>query len=645
MNTRVLLAENNEPLSRVLKGFLEGQGFHIVPVKTGLEALQTLATQDFDLLVLDLKLPVLNGVELLQKIRKSPRHAGIPAIITGSSTGAGSPEAVRRLGIRHYLEQPFTKKDLLSAIKTALKESAPLRKSTLFHLLVDVYNRRDSGLLLISGGPSVSFINGEPFSFLTRSREEFPAFLAGRGKIAPDDVRQFVASDEERIFLTQTGLLTYEELMEESRIFLVKSLMDALSINAPAEFTSGQPEPQPPLIPLSLPLLLYETVKTHVSRFDSNAYLDGFASLYPARTTLFFRRINLTTLRNEDIELLDRVNGERSLREILQESDVKAGGAAFFHFLQSLGMLSFHDRPKPEDSPDFTLKNLFNRPLDDFRKGEETAVDFDDLVEDVSGNLDLAMGEEGMAAPLSRDEIGFEQEVQRDYAFIQDKNYYEIFGLSRSTFSFNALKDAYFDKTRQYSPEKFMELAGTTMSLAQEVLSHYANAYTTLSSVVAKERYDEMLNADMTVGIDGKQDDRLQARIQFQSGNAFLQMGEFENAQKALQEAYTLEPDDPMHCAWLAWALYRNPANKNSRAALDKAKMLLARSLQNGRSAEAFAFRGWMLLEEGREGLAEGEFQKALRLNAKEPVAVKGLKLIEEKREADKKGLFRKFFG
>jgi tetratricopeptide (TPR) repeat protein len=190
-----------------------------------------------------------------------------------------------------------------------------------------------------------------------------------------------------------------------------------------------------------------------------------------------------------------------------------------------------------------------------------------------------------------------------------------------------------------------MEITGATMNIAQEVLSHYANAYSTLSSVVAKERYDELLNAEMSIGIDGRQDDRLQARIQLESGNAFLQMGEFENAEKALQDAYTLAPDNPMSCALLAWAIYRNPANKNSRASIDKAKMLLGRSLQNGKCAEAYAYRGWLLLEEGRDGLAEGEFQKALRLNPKEPVARKGLQMVEEKRESDKKGLFRKIFG
>jgi tetratricopeptide (TPR) repeat protein len=308
-------------------------------------------------------------------------------------------------------------------------------------------------------------------------------------------------------------------------------------------------------------------------------------------------------------------------------------------------MIEFHSAPSGEATPDFTQKRLFNRPLEELPLGEDDKVDFEDVVEEVAATVEIAVGDTGMAAPLSNVEIGFEQAVQRDYAFINDKNYYELFGLTSSTFSFDALKEAYFAKTRQYSPEKFMELPGGTMAMAQDVLANYANAYNTLSSVVAKERYDEMLNADKVVGLGGEQDDRLQAKIQFQSGQVFLDMGEYDNAEKALQDAFTLEPDNPLHCAYLGWAIYRNPANRNSRASQERARTLLGKSIQYGKHAEAFAFRGVMLLDEGRDGLAEGEFQKALRINPREAVARKGLQQLTEKREAEKKGLFRKIFG
>ena len=52
-----------------------------------------------------------------------------------------------------------------------------------------------------------------------------------------------------------------------------------------------------------------------------------------------------------------------------------------------------------------------------------------------------------------------------------------------------------------------------------------------------------------------------------------------------------------------------------------------------------------MLLDDGRDGLAEGEFLKALKINPREMNARKGLRQITEKREAEKKGIFRRLFG
>jgi hypothetical protein len=420
--------------------------------------------------------------------------------------------------------------------------------------------------------------------------------------------------------------------------------MDAIENDTECLFDEGMPDVELPLVPLSVPRLFYEATKNRTSRVTPSAFMARFGSLYPARTARFFRLINLTTMREEDIDLLERVDGSTPLSTIVPTDGGQREAVAFFNYLLTLGMIRFTPEPSTEASPGFPQKQIFNRPLEESRSDEDTSVGFEDLVEEVAGSVVL-VPDESMGAPLSTDEIGFEQAVLRDHAFLTGKNYYELFDLTSSTFSFNALKEAYFSRTRLYSPERFMELSGTTQSIAQEILSIYANAYNTLSSVVAKERYDEMLNADTTVGLDGKQDEKLQAKIQFQSGNVFMEMGEFENAEKALQDAYTLEPENALHCAHLAWAIYKNPANRNSKAAQEKARNLLGRALTLEKCPEAFAFRGWILLDEGRDGLAEGEFQKALKLNPRDLNARKGLRQIADKRDAEKKGLFRKLFG
>jgi tetratricopeptide (TPR) repeat protein len=91
--------------------------------------------------------------------------------------------------------------------------------------------------------------------------------------------------------------------------------------------------------------------------------------------------------------------------------------------------------------------------------------------------------------------------------------------------------------------------------------------------------------------------------------------------------------------------LSRNPRNAASRAMQEKARKLLNRALTLERTAAGFAFKGWMLFEAGEDTLAEGKFNKALKLDARQQMARKGLRNLQETRERERKGLFRRMFG
>jgi len=646
MTVRILLAEDNENLAQLLVRFIESRGFEAVTAATGTQTVKQLASGHFDLLLLDLGLPEINGVEILQKIRKSARLSTLPVIImSGIYKGEKYSQAAGRLGVQHYLEKPFSRASFEAALNDTLRAIEACRtKPTLLATLISIYNSRQSGLLAISDFAPISFVKGEPSSFLARGKADFPGFLRSKGKITADDVQSFIESNEERLYFTEAGLLTFDDLEHESQLYLVKLIRDNLQKSDGICFSPGAGSDEPPLLHLSIPRLLYDAARHSPEQFQPEVSSSRQAGLFPARTPLFYRRANLITMSEADISLLEKINGKRTIAELVGADGFTQDAARFINFLLLMGMISLNETPGPEATPDFPLKALFNRPLEEHSPQEEHLIDFDDIVEEVAENVVMAMGNSGMTAPLSEEEIGFEQSVQREYAFIKDKNYYALFGMTPSKFNFNTLKEAYFRKVKEYSPERFMELSGATSAMAQETLSIYAEAYNTLSSIVTKERYDEMLNDNQTMGIDGKQDGQLHARIQYQSGKVFLDMGEYENAEKALQDAYTLEPDNSGHTAFLAWAIYNNSANSKSKAALERARNLLTKSLQIEKSAEAFAFRGWMLYDEGRDGLAESEFLKALKINPREPVATKGMQLINEKRERDKKGVLRRFF-
>ena len=77
---------------------------------------------------------------------------------------------------------------------------------------------------------------------------------------------------------------------------------------------------------------------------------------------------------------------------------------------------------------------------------------------------------------------------------------------------------------------------------------------------------------------------------------------------------------------------------------LNKAKQMLNKSITMERTSQAFAYKGWMLLEAGQESMAESEFNKALKLDARLSMARSGLRTLQEQQEQNKKGLFKRMF-
>jgi tetratricopeptide (TPR) repeat protein len=320
-----------------------------------------------------------------------------------------------------------------------------------------------------------------------------------------------------------------------------------------------------------------------------------------------------------------------------------AANAPLLLTLTALDMLRFHDQPtEPVGPGDLPLRTLFNAVA------EEAPVEVDLPLESFA-DLAEAEGEaaEAVAASAPAEAVAatadLAQGVRLMAKSLEGKNHYEVFGIKPAKFSIELLKERYFAVTRQFGPDILMQLSGADATLVEEILSTVANAYNTLSDVVKKERYDELLGADK-IGLGHKGDDRFQAQVQAESGKVFIDMEEWENAEKALQEAVNFDAGNGDYLAHLAWSIYRNPKNAASRAMQEKARQMLNRAITMERTAPGFAFKGWMLLESGQDALAEAEFSKALKLDARSLPARRGLRVLQEKQEQQKKGLFGRMF-
>lgn len=119
MKTKLLLLEDDITLSETVIDYFEEQGFDIVPAYDGLEAIELIYENSFDLLLLDVNVPEVNGFEVLERIRKDENN--IPAIFITSLNSMDSLEQGFNCGCDDYIRKPFELKELLLRVQTIIK--------------------------------------------------------------------------------------------------------------------------------------------------------------------------------------------------------------------------------------------------------------------------------------------------------------------------------------------------------------------------------------------------------------------------------------------------------------------------------------------------------------------------------------------
>ncbi|MDF1874465.1 response regulator transcription factor [Sulfurimonas sp. SAG-AH-194-I05] len=136
---RILLLEDDAILSETLTELLENEGFEIEHVSNGESALDITFNKDFNLLLLDVNVPFLNGFEFLQGLRESGNTT--PAIFITALTDVASLSKGFDVGADDYIKKPFDFDELLIRIKALLRKSYNTYKNEItsvdFRFLID----------------------------------------------------------------------------------------------------------------------------------------------------------------------------------------------------------------------------------------------------------------------------------------------------------------------------------------------------------------------------------------------------------------------------------------------------------------------------------------------------------------------------
>ena len=185
MSTRILIVEDEEKLARFIELELVHEGYEVEKSGNGREALEIALRGSFDLILLDIMLPGLNGLEVLRRLQKEKE---VPVILLTARDAVYDKVSGLDAGAVDYITKPFAIEELLARIRVALKIHAAPKQAA-------------------------------------RADDQKPSDVLAWGKLVLNVPSHSVRYDGEEIFLTNREFLMLKTLLENRDIVLSRDTL------------------------------------------------------------------------------------------------------------------------------------------------------------------------------------------------------------------------------------------------------------------------------------------------------------------------------------------------------------------------------------------------------------------------------------
>ena len=118
-----MVVEDNDLNRKLFCDVLKANGFEALPVADGELVLDTARRHQPDLIIMDIQLPGVSGMDLIEATKKDARLAAIPVLAVTAFAAKGDEERIRAAGAAGYLAKPVSITPFMSAVKQLLPES------------------------------------------------------------------------------------------------------------------------------------------------------------------------------------------------------------------------------------------------------------------------------------------------------------------------------------------------------------------------------------------------------------------------------------------------------------------------------------------------------------------------------------------
>ena len=129
MLPKILVADDDQALSRTLSWILKENGYDVLTVPGGEHLIERLTSEPVDLLLLDIMMPKVDGLQLLQRVKSDPRFKDLPVLMISSMPPEEATVRSLGLGAADFIPKPFRVRELLARVKAHLRVGRELNQA------------------------------------------------------------------------------------------------------------------------------------------------------------------------------------------------------------------------------------------------------------------------------------------------------------------------------------------------------------------------------------------------------------------------------------------------------------------------------------------------------------------------------------
>lgn len=118
--TRILVVDDRDDVRRAMAGLLASEGYEVFEASDGSQVSDRVRRHRPDLILLDIIMPVMDGFDVLEALKKDPRSKSIPVIVVSAASSGGNVQRARALGADDFLPKSTPPDELLARIRKAL---------------------------------------------------------------------------------------------------------------------------------------------------------------------------------------------------------------------------------------------------------------------------------------------------------------------------------------------------------------------------------------------------------------------------------------------------------------------------------------------------------------------------------------------